>query len=452
MAHRRIACTALAACLAGGCQDRDAPDRRPYDAEGRRRALAAVCRNWDSSAERRDQVLALFREVAPNRQDPLRPMAFDALACLGRWPDLPELVVVLHDETEPLGIRMRAAEALHPRTAAVESALSRVVDDPSAPMQLRIVALQTLGGGCSSAAATLIRALQQEPPVRAAAVRSLGGLSDAVALSTATRHADPEVRKDALAALASLGPRAQGSLPDLEAALGDPALRTAAISALVAMGHRAVPALVAALASSDTQLGIQAADALGRIRWEAKAAIPALQATARGRAPNALLRAASSRALEEIGPSFADLAAQLEASDEQTRLRALAGINLAVRRMGPEASEIVTPLRRRLTDPAANVRGEAIGALGYAGAVAALPEIIDRLDHDDSPFVRRVAALALGRLHRSVESPEGRASVVAALQRAESDTHPDVSQPVAQSLRQVRQAPSAASDRCEVAR
>jgi HEAT repeat protein len=223
---------------------------------------------------------------------------------------------------------------------------------------------------------------------------------------------------------------------------------------LAAIGVPALPTLEAALESTDEALRTGAANALGRVRWGAKAAIPALaKMAAEDRSPHA--SEAAARALREIGPSLAELGERLRAGpDEQARLRTLASISLAVSQMREQGAEAVAPLRAALGDPSSNIRAEAISALKEIRepAVVAVPEILAHLRADKAAWVRSSAALALGPLHNAASDERTRADIVKALEAADDDGDGDVERCAAQSLRQARSGPRRPPPACEVAR
>jgi len=223
---------------------------------------------------------------------------------------------------------------------------------------------------------------------------------------------------------------------------------------LAAIGVPTLPALVAALESPDEAVRMGAAEALSRVRWGAKAAIPAL-AKAADEDPSPHVREAAARARREIGPSLAELAQRVTTgSNEEVRGRAMAGLNLALRSMGEQGAEAVTPLRAVLADPSPKIRADAISALALIGApaVVAVPEIISHLRSDEIAWVRSAAALALGPLHNATSDERIRGDIVKALEAADDDGNGDVERCSAQSLRQARSGPQRRPPFCEVAR
>jgi HEAT repeat protein len=406
------------------------------------------------NTEQAERVAAAARKAALDRADPMRGMAFELLAHLHRREGA-AFAPVLGDVAEPIEIRMRAAEILDPTTVMGEGALGAVASDEGAPLPLRVQAVRSLAAGCLTAAPALARArASSEPMVRDAAAAGLAGLGQADALKAALApDGDPE-RRAAAAALGALGHKPIWALPLLEASLADPVLRPVAFRAIADIGVPAVPVLVSALRSPQADVRLGAAQALQVVRWTAKAAVGPLEEAAAHDADERV-RAAAASALREIGPSFAQLAVELErARDENARVLAISATRLPLLLRAPADPVVVAPLRRLMHDPSARVRSEAISTLGQAGAPAlvAVPEILSLLASDPELGVRAVAALALAPLHQAAVAPDTRAAIAAALERARQDKAAFVRQCADQSAGAVRAGLQRPYERCVAAR
>lgn len=115
----------------------------------------------------------------------------------------------------------------------------------------------------------------------------------------------------------------------------DAAARREAVQALGAIGVESVPALVAALNDASADIRTAAADALGRVGPEAKAALPALTATLKD--PEKAVRQHAAFALGVVDPEDAAvlpaLVELLKDSDLEVRRHAA----LSLGRLGPSA-------------------------------------------------------------------------------------------------------------------
>jgi HEAT repeat protein len=446
MSSVRSAIVALViAAAVGGCVDRPSPilyrlDLESSDASRRQRALLALAQVGGPEGRKHADLLPLLHARAKDRGDPLREMYFDALVHLRamqvRDPQGDEFSALMVDESEPVAIRLKAVEMVDARSAAGEAVLARMVESSTVPIPVRVAAVRALGAGCRSAADVLRPRIGDDPVMQAAAFEALASLGDYAAVT------------------AALSPRADGPEAfDFSALLRDPVYRQMTLERLAATGVPAVPALVAALGSPDEALRMGAASALGRVRWGAKAAIPALAKVAAGD-PSPHARKAAADALREIGPSLAELGESLAPGpDEEARVRAMARLHLALSQMGEQGAEAVAPLRAVLADPSPKIRADAISALPLIGApaVVAVPEILGHLRRDEIAWVRSAAALALGPLHNATSDQRIRADIVKALEAADDDGDGDVERCAAQSLRQARSGPQRRPPSCGVA-
>jgi HEAT repeat protein len=105
----------------------------------------------------------------------------------------------------------------------------------------------------------------------------------------------------------------------------------------------------------------------------------------------------------------ARLQAKLRSSDEEERYHAAVMLSA----LGP--LENSAALRIALDDESERVRAVAVTALGNTGERSFAPALVARLAEDKSPFVRKAAAYALGRL----KTREGTLALAAALANKE---------------------------------
>jgi hypothetical protein len=131
------------------------------------------------------------------------------------------------------------------------------------------------------------------------------------ALVAALNDELPDVRAEAARTLGGLGPDAHDAIPALIPFTEydpDPRVRVEAAAALWRIDHhpgKVVPTCVAALASADEVVRWVAADCLGEIGPDARAAVPALLAAYSLPARAGLVRVAVRLALERIDPAAA---------------------------------------------------------------------------------------------------------------------------------------------------
>ncbi len=210
-------------------------------------------------------------------------------------------------------------------------------------------------------------------------------------------------RKHAAVTLGQIGPAAKDAVPHLVELLKDPDadVRWAAAGALGMIGAAAkdaVPHLVELLKDSNTDVHRAAADALRGIGAE-KDAVPHLVELLKDPKLLWYVRRAAADALGQIGPeakaAVPHLVELLKDSDTDVR-RAAAG---ALGQIGPAAKDAVPHLVDLLKDPVEDVRRAAAYALGQIGAEAkaAVPHLVELLK-DPNCNVRRAAAYALGQI------------------------------------------------------
>ena len=175
--------------------------------------------------------------------------------------------------------------------------------------------------------------------------------------------------------------------------------------------------LISALRSENSSIRQRAAEALGKIGPEAKAAVPGLIEALKDEA----VRWKAGEALGKIGPGAkAAVPALIEAlKDEKEYIRR--EVVEALGKIGPGAKAAVPALIKALKDEKEYIRKEVVEALGKIGpaAKAAVPALIKALKEEDK-FVRLRAAEALGGI-----GPESR-EVVPALIEALRDEDRDV--------------------------
>jgi predicted Zn finger-like uncharacterized protein len=176
-----------------------------------------------------------------------------------------------------------------------------------------------------------------------------------------------------------------------------------------------LPKLLTDLNSTDAQVRIRAAVALGEMGEDAKKAIPALFKALKDPDDNVVREAA--QALRAVGTPTRDDAPMFIAAlqDENRRVRGCALEELA--KMGPEArpaaAKLAEILKAKETD--AELRQQAARCLGQIGAAAAtqgVPALVEALK-DPEPIIREAAADALGKF--GVEARTTASSLLAML-------------------------------------
>jgi HEAT repeat protein/lysophospholipase L1-like esterase len=229
-------------------------------------------------------------------------------------------------------------------------------------------ALSAVGLGAALVPALVAIVEDERAPGRAEAARVVGALGTGArhagpALARALDAAEPEVRREALAALRTLGPAAE-SVPALLRALHDPALRWRVPDVLGELGpaaREAVPALTEALADANAAVRWRAAKALGRIGPAARKAAPLLATLTRD--PQGNVRAAAVTALVRVEPdlglSLPALRAALGDAEGQVRVKA----SDAIGALGPAARDAVPSLLPLLEDSDVWVRAAAARAV-----------------------------------------------------------------------------------------
>ncbi len=280
------------------------------------------------------------------------------------------------------------------------------------------------------------------------------------ALSKCVAATEPDLRQDAILALAEIGPAAQSAVPVLQAVLrdadqnarvnaakaiwqitreadevvsvlagvlekGDDEVRHAAAEQIQEMGpwaEAAVPALSKMLQDKDWSQRYAAAEALGAIGPPAAPALPALIAAFRREEEESMVQTQCVDALGEIGDAAAVhfLIAALEHAEDSVRGHAVE----ALESLGPRAESAVPALLRVVQHDAANgwLAARALGRIDVEGL--SVPVLIGKLAGPDAQL-RRFAALGLtgmGRkasaaadtLHQGLRDPDPAARIAAA--------------------------------------
>ena len=159
-----------------------------------------------------------------------------------------------------------------------------------------------------------------------------------------------------------------------------------------------VAALIRSLENPDPPKRSRAAEVLGEVGSEAKAAIPYLVKLLKDKDEG--VRRNSAHAIEQIGSlTQGDLPGIMEAikdSNPDVRVSLITAIKL----MGPEADAAIPALIEALHDPQTPVRIQAAKALGAMGVTAkdAIPALAKALESDKSPDVRAESVLALSKM------------------------------------------------------
>ncbi|MFL5241281.1 MAG: HEAT repeat domain-containing protein [Gemmataceae bacterium] len=260
-----------------------------------------------------------------------------------------------------------------------------------------VFALGVIGYRAKAAAPALSELLKHESFwTRKYAAEALWKIKkDPAAVASMTKdlkNGDFQVRRGAAEALGQFGVEAEAAMPGLVEALSDvnPVVRTSAALGLwqISKHPDAIPALVQNLKDPNSRGNISmAADALGQIGVEAKAAIPALR-----------------EALKDKPPDYT--------------------VALALWKINKNAAA-VPALIGGLTYQDSGCRGECAHALGLIGAEAkaAVPDLIGALK-DEKPFVRTKAAQALG-----VMGEAAKAAVPALIEAAKEQTKEVIAPP-----------------------
>jgi HEAT repeat protein len=252
----------------------------------------------------------------------VRLVAVQSLGRLGSGPEADRLAALLKDPERSVAVE--AAMALAPSRGAVAASalpvLLATADDRNHPDRLRAIeALGMLGPLAAPAVPTLVRALTEEGPARSRSVQALGRIGPAAkeavpALREALLSPQASTRARAAIALWEVDRLAREAVPALIEAVQSPALRGNAFSSQQEMYSTMMPKTSMPPRFNRTGFGTalpwddpgasrrEAIEALGRMKSEARAAVPAL-ADAAKEVDDAIRRAAI-EALKAIDPVF----------------------------------------------------------------------------------------------------------------------------------------------------
>jgi HEAT repeat protein len=371
----------------------------------------------------------------------VRAHAADALGKIGPAARgaAPALVVRVADE-DPL-VRRKAVMALRdirPGPKVTVPLLTKLLEDGDPAVRHR--ALTALAEGGAEAVPRLVDALQFEKARYwiCLVLREIGpGAKSAVGpLTDLLQDKQPEVRREAILALAEIGDAA--AAPAIAKLLDDEHAKTAATFALGRLG-KVTPeaeAKIRANAKSDDKMLVATS------MWTLAKAHPqdkellreAVGAMVEGlKSPEPRVRLASARGLAalEAGPDIVMpiLEQHLEGADETVVMHALGalaklgpvavprllnalkhekarpGVVYVLGEIGPDAKPAVAALVKLLDDPSEEVRHEVLIALGKigAGAKEAVPALIKVLQGSEGPACYG-AAYALGRIGPDAEA------------------------------------------------
>jgi HEAT repeat protein len=216
------------------------------------------------------------------------------------------------------------------------------------------------------------------------------------ALLEVLRDDDTAVRTGALEALGRIGPRAKAAVPALLQALKDKdaGFRTVAIDSLGRIGPEdkdVVSALVKVLLEDDVGTASYSAElALRQMGPKAAPGLPALKEAAL-HAKEARHRQAVVRVLGTIGPEAAPALAGAVTDTEATVREE---VFRAFQTIGPKAGAAVPTLKEALANKDAGIRLMAVRVLGLVGPEA-VPALTQALKDDEDDRIRLNAALSL---------------------------------------------------------
>ncbi|WP_416676364.1 HEAT repeat domain-containing protein [Egbenema bharatensis] len=239
-------------------------------------------------------------------------------------------------------------------------------------------------------------------------------------LIDALNDPSPEIRRSAAIALRNIGSGAEAAIPALARALQDPNtdVRRSAILALRSIDATpAINDIILALNDTDNIVRASAAEALRSTGAQAQNALPKMIEMLQSD-PDGDVRSSVAVAIALINEdirSSADPTSPEIVSSNRTIVRALnqalndpswlvrrasaEGIN-SMAQGGVAVQETIPNLRKVLHDQNGTLRTYAALALGSIGADAnaAVPDLKQLLTNDENPYVRGIAASALGRI------------------------------------------------------
>lgn len=381
-------------------------------------------------------VLAVFKEALKDADEEVRQQGATGLARLGSRAEtaVDALAAALKDRNAT--VRQHVAYTLaqigpeaRPAVLALAAALH---DDQAVVRQLAAQALSVIGPAAKAAVPALLIALKDaEAGVRLSAVEALGNIGPAAkdtvpALLTvldkgdngpvppgrfgrfgapfaqpfaSPRYLSPaSARQLAAEALGRIGPDARAAVPALFKLLKDGgSLEGTAAAALRGIGKPAVPALVEGLQHGGLRL--VCIETLGSIGAAPAKAVAVMMESLSAREDR--LRRQSAFALGQLGeaakPAVPALIKVLTTADNGAGLRGLAA--QALGEIGPGGAAAVTSLRAALKDADPFVRHRAAYALGRIGPKAkGATAALKELLKDQDAYVRRAAAHALKQI------------------------------------------------------
>jgi HEAT repeat protein len=294
---------------------------------------------------------------------------------------------------------------------------------PSARRRSAARVLGRIGPGAAEAVPALVAALDrtEQRADRVEIATALGQIGAAAVPALVARldeDLSDEQRELLYRSLAAAGPAARPALPMLIASLrgeGEVALRYRAAIALGAIGDAsAAPALIECLERDPSAtVRMYAALALGDVPGDTARTVQALVAVLASGDTQVSPRAVAS--LAKLGaPAVPALVATLSGGNEDARGWAV----LALGRSTAPRALTVPPLIEAFTDPSERVRDQTLQAVSEAGP-GAVPWLVLALGKHEQASVRGHAALAVG--HLDTPAPEALPALVAAL--ADRDPH-----------------------------
>ncbi|WP_017662424.1 sister chromatid cohesion protein PDS5 [Baaleninema simplex] len=384
----------------------------------------------------RDAVMSALVECLKDEDSRVRSKATSALVRLGEASEtaISALVECLKDEDSR--VRSEVAWALGELGEASETAISALVeclkDEDSEVRFQATLALGELGGASQTAISALVECLKDEDSgVRsevAWALGELGGASETAisALVERLKDEDSEVRSEVAWALGELGGASETAISALVERLKDEdsEVRSSAAWALGELGEAsetAISALVERLKDEDSRVRSLAAWALGRLGGASETGVLALVERLKDEASE--VRSSAAWALGRLGGASETgvLALVERLKDEASEVRSSAASALG--ELGEASETAISALVERLKDEASEVRSSAAWALGElrGASETAISMLVERLKDEDSPWVRSLAASALGKLGQNSDNVLPR--VVEWLDRHREDPH-----------------------------
>jgi HEAT repeat protein len=365
--------------------------------------VAAINQLGAKGAKAAEAVPALTQLLA----DPsavVRGQAAHALGQIGEAAKVaaPELVKLVGD-ADP-AVRRNVGDALRrirPGPQVTVPLFAKLMSDSDPGVRLR--AMNVLADAGEEAMPFLLAALKDEKAAYWACLvlRDIGPKAKGAvpALAELAGGPRPEVRREAILALAAIGEAAAPATPQLAKALDDPLDRTAATFALGAIGASA-PEIQAKIRKnindSDQVLRVASVWALAKLHkgdkryaeWATKALVPFLKQ------PDPAYRTAAARALADIKPG-PDIAAPIfEEAFQGADEKVLAAALDTIAQFGAQA---VPGLIKALSYEKLRPRvAYVLGQLGPAAAPAS-DALVGLLD-DKNPETQKEAVLALAKI------------------------------------------------------